>query len=57
MRRPDMRFTSPASFECCFISSRYRAGITWLKMSIFTFASSFAPGRARLLRRAPRATL
>ena len=22
MRRFDMRFTSPASFECCFISSR-----------------------------------
>jgi len=39
MRRFDMRFTMPASFECCFTSSRYACGITWLKMSIFMQSS------------------
>src|SRR5207248_11380897 len=35
MRRLDMRFTIPASFECALTSSRYADGMTWLKMSIF----------------------
>src|SRR5947207_3018548 len=35
MRRLDMRFTMPGSFECVFTSSRYAGGMTWLKRSIF----------------------